>query len=417
MLPDIEGGGQARWVQTAQGDGDTISVTLSAYYAPLGSITWVSLAKELHEAIDAKERGDDSLMLTYVNTREGLPYKPGDITSTAQELHRRAQAEALPARIVPDQALVLTMYADTQPDRLEVGVEAWGPGMERWLIDHQVLWGSPTDAPDVAGSVWQRFDEMRRTPYAHASGALIRISAWGIDSGGANTQDVYNFGAAFKRFGCTVTKGASQRSRPIIASKPSLQDIDWQGRRIEDGVELWNIGTDTAKDQIFNRIQLPHGPGAMHWFGQIDLDLIEQLLVETPHTRFVKGRAIREYVKPNGARNELLDIAVGNLAMAYKLGLHKWSAQDWMRLRDNLVGRASTPDLFAAAAARDYPKPQPEPPPAHTQRAPVTPRTTDPPAPAPPAAAAPPPPVTAPVIPVPPPMAAGRRVYSRGLNR
>jgi phage terminase large subunit GpA-like protein len=149
---------------------------------------------------------------------------------------------------------------------------------------------------------------------------------------------------------------------------------------------------------------MPHGPGAMHWFASMDLDLFHQLLAEKPHTRYVKGRAIREYIKANGARNELLDIAVGNLAMAYYLGLHKWSATDWQRLRDNLVGRASTPDLFAAAAARDYPVAPPEPPAAHLPRpAPV----------APPAAA---------VIPVPPatpapPPPSGRRVLSKGIVR
>ena len=372
MLPGEEDGGSARWVQTAPGDGETISVTLSSYYAPLGSITWARLAKELHEATEAKARGDESLLQVYVNTREGLPYQPGEVTSTATELHKRAAAEGLPARVVPHDALVLTAYADTQADRLEVAVEAWGPGLERWTIDHHVLWGSPTDAPDVPGSVWQRFDQIRRTPYAHASGALIRISAWGIDSGGANTQDVYNFGARAERTGCIVTKGSSLRGRPVIASRPTLQDIDWQGRRIESGVKLWTIGADTAKDQIFGRLRLTHGPGAMHWWAGIDLDLLEQLLAETPRVRHIKGRAVREYVKPNGARNEMLDIAVGNLALAYYLGLHRWSAQDWARLRENLLGRARTPDLFATAEAAAMPPPEPQMPPALPGPAPDT---------------------------------------------
>jgi phage terminase large subunit GpA-like protein len=406
MLPDVDMGGQARWVPTAEGDGETISVTLSSYYAPLGSITWIRLAKELHQAEQAKERGDDSLLQVYENTREGIPHQPGEVTSTARELQKRAKDEGLPARVVPDRALVLTMYADTQPDRLEVAVEAWGPGLERWTIDHQVLWGSPTDAPELPGSVWQRFDAIRRTPFAHASGSLIRISAWGLDSGGANTQDVYNFGSAYERFGCLVTKGASIRGKPIIASKPTLQDIDWQGKRVEDGVRLWTLGTDTAKDNIFSRIRLPHGPGAMHWYASMELDLFEQLLAEKPHVRYIKGRPIREYIKPNGARNELLDIAVGNLAMAYYLGLHKWSATDWQRLRDNLVGRASTPDLFATAAVRDYPTAPPEPPPAHLQRPEAASPPSQPPA-------APPAPIK-PATPAPPP--SGRRVLSKGIR-
>ncbi len=410
ILLNAEQGGQARWVPTAAGDGETISVTLPAYCAPLGSITWVRLARELAQALDAKERGDDSLIQVYENTREGLPHKPGDVTSTADEIHKRAIAEGLPARIVPDRALVLTLYADTQPNRLECAVEAWGPGLERWTIEHQVLWGSPTAAPDDPDSVWAKFDELRRTPFAHASGALIRISAYGIDSGGANTQDVYNYAAAREKFGCLATKGASLRARPIIAQRPSLQDIDWQGKRVESGVKLWTIGADTAKDHIFNRIRLQGGAGSMHWFASMERELFEQLVSETKHTRFVKGRAVSEYIKPNGVRNEMLDIATGNLALAYYLGLHKWTQLDWDRLRQNILGRQATPDLFASAAASALPPTQPEPKPAHLQRPDGD---EPPPAPAPAAPTATPP--ARPATPV-PSAAPGRRVLSRGLR-
>lgn len=407
LLPDEAMGGQARWVATAVGDGETISVTLSAFYAPLGSITWRRLARERLQAEAAKQRGDHTLMEVFWNTRLGLDYDASEVTSTVRDLQERARAEAMPPRIVPDRALVLTQYADTQPDRLEVTVEAWGPGMEHWTIDHQILWGSPTDDPSTPGSVWQRLDELRRTPFAHVSGTLIRISAYGIDSGGHNTQDVYNYGAGREHLGCLVTKGSSQRYRPIIASKPTSQDIDWQGQRKPDGVKLWSLGTDTAKDWLFNRLRITSGPGAAHWHAQTEEEFFEQLLVEKPQVRWHKGRAIREYVKPNGARNEVLDCAVGNLAVAHYLGLHKWSDLDWRRLRDNLVPKQATPDLFAVAQLQDVPTESPEPAPAHTQDAPTI-------RPAPPAPA---PRQPAPPIPAPPPAIQGRRVLSRGYQR
>lgn len=402
MLLDAELGGKAKWVATAAGDGETVSVTLPAYYAPAGSITWVRLARELVTALEAKERGDESLLQVYTNTREGLPYVPGDVTSTAQQLLKRAHAEGLPARVVPEAALVLTMFVDTQPNRLEATITAWAPGMEAYVIEHEVLWGSPTEAPETPGSVWAKLDALRSTPFVHASGALIRISVYGIDAGGANTQDVYNYGAMRMQHGCRVTRGENRRNQPIIASKPSLNDIDWQGKKVEGGVETWRLGTDTAKDQILNRIALKPGPGAYHWHAGTDLELFEQLLVEKARTRYVKGRAVREYVKPNGARNEFLDTHVGNLAMAHYLGLHKWTAADWGRLRRNLLGAkaAEVPTVaLPGAQASSVPADEsPVPPPAA--------------APAP----APRPPVPAPASPVSQP-AAGRRVLSRGLRR
>lgn len=341
MLLDRELGGMAEWVHMAAGDGETISVTLSAYYAPPGSITWLRLARELALALLAKERGDESLLQVYTNTREGLPYAAGDVTSTATELLKRCHAERQPARLVPDEALVVTMFVDTQPNRLEATVQAWGPGLERWTIEHEVFWGAPIDDPQMESSVWAKLDALRSTPFVHASGALIRISVYGIDCGGANTQDVYNYGAQRERNGCVVTRGENMPNRPIIGSKPTLQDIDWQGNKIESGVKTWRIGTDTAKDHIFNRLGLESGPGALHWHSGYTLDLFEQLLVEKRVTKYVRGRAVRQYVKPNGARNEQVDTHVGNLAMAHYLGLHKWTNADWARLRRNLIGARS----------------------------------------------------------------------------
>lgn len=414
MLPDEAMGGTARWVATAPGDGETVSVTLSAFYAPLGSISWRDLAKELRAAREAKARGDHTAMQVFENTRLARDYDPSEVTSSARDLHKRAAAEALPPRVLPERALVLTAYADTQPNRLEVSIEAWGPGMEHWTIDHQILWGSPTDPPETPGSVWQQLDTLRRTPYAHASGSLIRISAYGIDSGGANTQDVYNYGAAREHTACVVTKGANLPGRPVVASKPTSQDIDWQGQRRQDGVKLWQIGADTAKDWLANRLRLVEGPGAAHWTSAFDVEHFEQLLAERPVIHYRKGRQVRSWEKPNGARNEVLDCAVGNLALAHYLGLHKWSAQDWARLREALVPRHATPDLFAAAAAAAMPIEVPDLPPAHTRHAtattpaitPAAAPTQDPGASSRPAA-----------IPLPPPVSApARRMLSRGLR-
>lgn len=429
MLADEAMGGQARWVQTAPGDGETVSVTLSAFYAPVGGITWADLAKEHRDAKAAKHKGDHEAMKVFTNTRMALDYDPSEITSTAHQLHQRAIAQGYPARVLPDRALVLTAYADTQIDRLEVGIEAWGPGLEHWTIDHRILWGSPTDEPTVPGSVWQQWEEIRRTPFAHASGTLIRISAWGQDSGGANTQDVYNFAARHEHTGFVATKGDNIPGKPIVASKPRPQDINHRGERVPGGVKLWFVGADTAKDWLANRLRLVDGPGAPHWHAGLEAEHFEQLLAERPFVEHIKGRAVRRWRKPDGARNEVLDVAVGNLALAHWLGLHRWSAQDWAKLRQHLVPRTFTPDMFAAAEAAAVPQEPAEmpvapagPAPAQHQAAPPLPAAPA----APPSPRPAPPPPPAPAAPAVPPAAlpislaprpaAGRRVLSRGIS-
>lgn len=415
MLPDVDAGGQARWVATATGDGETISVTMSAFYMPVGAITWLSLARQYARAKDRLARGDHDGMMVFYNTRLGLSYKNTEATTTAKQLQDRAEAYA--PRVIPDEALVVTMATDTQDTRLEVQIEAWGPGMQHWVLDYIVLPGLPSDSPADPKSVWARLDEIRRTPLLHASGRAIMISADGIDAGGHHTQDVYNYGSDRVHLACTVLGGSPRPNRPIISSAPSKVDIDWGGTKRPGGVERWMVGTDVAKDYLFNRFHLTEGPGAMHFHNQLPPEWFAGLVVEQPRTRYVKGRAVREWIKPNGARNEPLDLSVYNLAIAYRLGLHKWSALDWQRLRDKLI--PPTGDLFAP----------PPPPPAASLPAPAdVPEapSTEPAAPAEPAAPqvrtsapatpAPPPAAPAPSAPAYTPRPTGRRILSRGIS-
>jgi phage terminase large subunit GpA-like protein len=128
----------------------------------------------------------------------------------------------------------------------------------------------------------------------------------------------------------------------------------------------------------------------MHWHSGTELELFEQLLVEKRVTKYRRGRAVRQYVKPNGARNEFLDTHVGNLAMAHYLGLHKWTRADWARLRRNLLGQRAVevPTVLPPGdSVSEKPAPVPHPAPSV-------------------------PPPTAPAAP-----AGGRRVLSRGIRR
>ena len=337
---------KGRWRATSTSRDGTISFTISQLYAPLGWTSWLELAR-LHDAAEeALRHGDPTKMQAFYNTRLALVYDHSKGVTTVDAL--KARAEDYPPRTIPDPALVVTMAVDTQIDRLEVQIEAWGPGMEHWIVDHIVLDGSPARPPDEVGSVWQRLDVIRRTPFQHASGVVIPISAYGNDSGGSNTQDVYNYGATRRASGCAILKGASRPNRPIISAKPSKQDIEWGGKHLLDGAELWIVGTDVAKDWIFNRIELPAGPGALHFHKGLDDVWYEQLLSERKIRKMRGGQVVEVWEKPQHVKNEVLDLSVYNLAIAFKLGLHKWSALDWQRLRDKLIPKGRSDDLFAA---------------------------------------------------------------------
>jgi len=411
MLPDVEAGGLARWVATAQGDGETISVTLSAFYMPIGAITWLSLARQYARAKDRQMRGDHEAMKVFYNTRLGLSYDNSEATSTADQLS--ARAEPYPMRVIPDRALVVTMAVDTQGDRLEVQIEAWGPGMEHWVVDYEKVIGAPSLPPGSHGSPWNRIDEIRRTPLLHASGSAIMISAYAVDTAGSNTQDVYNYTSARRGLHCVAIHGATRPNRPIISTAPKKVDIEWQGTKTPGGVELWEVGTDVAKDYLLlDRMKLADGPGAMHFPKDIDPSWFDQLVAERMVVTYRNGRAVRKWVNPPGVRNEATDLSVYNLAMAYKLGLHKWSELDWRNLRAKLV----PPNLDLFAPPPPPPKPielvEPETGEILSDAAPAEVDTYPPAAPA-----AQPAPQPVPMQQLLEPAAVGRRIINRGIKR
>ena len=322
---------RGEWSATGQGDGgETVSFHISALYAPYGWVSWTALAKEHAEAKRAMEQGDDEQMQVFWNTRLALPWAVAKATTTAAQLKAKAQREQIPSQIIPAGALVVTAAVDTQGDRLEFKAIAWGEGMEHWIIDKRILIGSPAE-----DDVWNHLDEIHRTArYAREDGHPSQgIAAMFIDSGGHHTQDVYNFTRRRKNRHIYAIKGSSRPGSAIIAKTPSKVDVNWRGHSEKSGALVQFIGTDTAKDWIFARLNFDNGPGAAHFNRDMSADDFEQITAEYRVAKMIKGSKKIEWHKKKSQRNEGLDIYVYNLAAAYFLGLHKYNVAQWAALR------------------------------------------------------------------------------------
>jgi phage terminase large subunit GpA-like protein len=335
------------WSDGIPGDGETVSFTINAMFAPYGWIPWIALLRE-YRAADAKNKeGSEELMITFYNTRLARCWERKKEQTKASELQARAETYKLGT--VPKDGLILTAQVDTQPDRLEVKVQAWGEGMENWIVDYQVIFSPPTEQV-----TWDRLDEVLLSRYRHAGGRMLPIAATLIDSGGANTQDVYNFTRTRQHRHIYAIKGASTANKPILAAKPTLVDVNWQGQKMPHGVKLWLIGTDTAKDYLAARYHLTSGPGAVHFPSDLPTEYYEQLTAEFCVAVFKRGRKVRVWEKKKNDRNEAGDLMVYGVAAAHYLGLHKKTPNQWKMVRDFVD--PETPDLFQEpdpAAAAD----------------------------------------------------------------
>ena len=328
---------------------------LSSLYSPLGWLSWAELVAEWDRAMHASRSGDPSLLRVFINTRLADTFEEQGDRANEHELRKRAAD--LPLRVVHWGHFVMTGAADVQGDRLEAALWAWGRGMERQLVDRAVFYGDPAVPESEPGSPWAALTEWRRTAVLHASGQPVPLLAFGIDSGGHHTQAVYGYVRAHAHANVMAVKGSSIGGRAIIG-KPSEQEVNWRGQKIKRGIKLWPIGTDTAKSEIYGRLRISEpGPGYVHLSRLFPAEVFEQLTAERLVTRYVKGHAKLEWVKPAGKRNEQLDMAVYALAMAHWVGVDRWREGDWAKWQARVQPAA---DLFtpAAPAATDQAEPK-----------------------------------------------------------
>ncbi|MGI9202656.1 MAG: phage terminase large subunit family protein [Woeseiaceae bacterium] len=310
------------------------SFHLSTLYSPVGWESWAEVAGKAEAA-----KTNDVLKKTFTNTILGLPFEEKKKVLEAETL--KARAEPYPLGICPPGCLVMTAGVDVQDNRLEIVVIGWGP-RERWIVDYQVFDGSPRYL-----EVWKTLDTYLQTPFEHAAGTELRITATAVDSGGHHTNQVYDFCRVRKARKIFAIKGSSMRNKPIIG-RPSSVDIDVQGNILKDGGEVYMIGTDTAKDQLTDWLELESSEqdGFVHFSDELPLDFYKHLCAEKKAPRYVKGFLVYDWFLPKGARNEAFDCSVYALAAFWRTGINRWRAGQWKQL-EHLV-QPPTGDLFGA---------------------------------------------------------------------
>ncbi|PAA04695.1 phage terminase large subunit family protein [Pseudomonas fragi] len=323
---------RGEWRSHAQGDGETIGFHLNALYSPLGWMDWRSLAKQFEKAKRAQNRGDLEPMQVFYNTRLAKVWDSAQEQTKAEVLLKRARLEPYGLGTMVHRVLMLTASVDVQANRLELMVMGWGVGMERWVIDFQIIWGDPADE-----RTWAVLDEKLKVRYPHPCGVGLGILATAVDSGGHHTDEVYQFCRVRRWRNIFAIKGASKPGKPVIAQRPSMVDVTWKGQTERNGAELWFVGTDTAKDWIYNRYPFEDGPGALHFANDLPDEFFDQCVAERKVARYVRGHKRIEWVKGKAERNEALDLMVYNLAMAHYLGLNRYKEHDWERIRQALA--------------------------------------------------------------------------------
>jgi terminase, large subunit len=321
-----------------------IGVHVWTAYSPQAS--WADIVREFLAATEKAKAGDKSDLKTFVNTTLGETWEEEVERTEASTLARRAALDPHPYRQgqVPAGGLVLVAGVDVQADRWEIVVWAIGRGEEMWAVWYQVVHGNPADQRE-----WDvKLAPLLSSTFQHRNGPWLAVRAAAIDTGGHFTHQAYVFTRNNPGRNWFAVKGDSKSGQPIKGRK-SFVDVNDRGRTIKRGATLWAVGTDTAKDLLHGRFEvMTPGPGFVHFPTDMPPEFYSQLTSEARvPVRTARGDEFR-WVKPNGARNEVLDCTVYALFCVQALDLHRYSDQMWRRLES-----AVEPDLFDTPAEPD----------------------------------------------------------------
>lgn len=337
------------WIPDAPGAGmgKRAGFWLNKLYSPLGWKSWTALVEEWEQAIEAKRTGNSAPLKKFMNS---------SLAETWEELGSGGDSRALSARAedyelgtIPYGGLMLAMGVDTQPDRLEARVWAFGRGEESWLVARHIIYGDPNLDENTEGSPWTRLTEIRRTTIMHKSGSQLMIEATCIDTGGHNTHAVYAYCRNHDRAGVLAIKGASTYGKAVLG-KPSLIDITHRGKTMPRSLKLWPIGTDTAKHLLYGRMRVTQvGPGFVHVPKELQsTDEFEQMAAARLMPVTIQGKASMRWITPHGTREEGGDCMVYAYAAACHLGIQSFREPSWARREAKVAPRA--PDLFSQPA-------------------------------------------------------------------
>ncbi|EHO5627766.1 phage terminase large subunit family protein [Salmonella enterica] len=242
-----------------------------------------------------KLKTDDLQTFTNVSLAQTWEEEGEKVDPDSLMARREEYAAAAPLGV-----LYVTAGIDMQIDRLEVEVVGWGVGEESWSLGYFVLWGDP-----LTQDPWDALDDLLLDTWQHESGAALPISAACLDTGGTKgyTQAAYDYAEGRTGRRLFAIKGVGGWGRAVI-EKPQRKKSGKKARK----VDLWLVGTDEAKLILSRRLgKSSPGPGYCHFPEDRDEEWFQQLTAEKLTIHYVKGHPVREWRKPDHARNEAMD--------------------------------------------------------------------------------------------------------------
>jgi phage terminase large subunit GpA-like protein len=284
---------KGRWI-AENPESKIVGFHINELYSPFRKLEEI-----VSDFLEAKDHPE--MLQTFINTSLGECWEENKSMIDTSKLMEKC--ENYNDESIPDNILFVTAGVDTQKDRLEVQTIGWGDRYEAWVIEYNIIWGDPSTQ-----EVWEQLDMFLKRSYTTEAGRKLPIKVTCIDSGGHHTQNVYDFCRPRQGRMIFPVKGQSQSGKPIAGRATSSA---------KQRVYLYPVGTDTAKEFIFSRLNQEEP--LIHFPNTVDEQYFAQLTSERQIKKIVGGQPKLVWYLPKGKRNEALDTFVYALAAVYIL--------------------------------------------------------------------------------------------------
>jgi phage terminase large subunit GpA-like protein len=291
---------------------------LNGLYSPVGlGFKWLELAQEW-----ARVHEDPAQLKRFINTTLGEVWE--DQSSSVKPGQLAARAGQWESRTVPDGALILTAGIDTQDDRLAIQIIGHGRKERTYIIDYHEIPGHP-GRPEL----WMKLTKILTTPLTNRHGHEMHIQAAAIDTGGHYTHEVYQYVRSRPARRVIAIKGKNTPGGPVLAGRPSYQDINWRGKVIKKGVALYLVGSDTGKHLIYGRLKADEDQPEVERLIQFNQSLEEDYYKMLTAEIFDPEK--NRWVLRKGRRNESLDTWIYGVAAAHhpEVRVQAMRERDW----------------------------------------------------------------------------------------
>ena len=302
---------------------------LPSLYAPVGWLSWESLAQQYSDAMNEKtESKKRTALIAFYNTKLCRQYKVGMDKPQALSLWEKSKDSPYLRGTIPEWVGMITTATDVQKNRLETVLMGWGKRGRHIAFEHRVFLLSPNEAmTDTENSAWTAYtNEILYGSFRREDGILLNSVANAIDTGYlTDTVNTY-----YEKYGNSTAmpvkgevKGFApgecmpvqkfRNNRTIVYYQVPVENIKFNvygslTKEVDDGYEKFESCSDYSRE----------------WW--------EQLCAES--LKWNANTKRYEWMKDRD-RNEILDCFVYNYGAYYYLKINALTEEDWEMIFDN----------------------------------------------------------------------------------